>query len=33
MDFNLDDAPRMADFSLTLAEESEGGLHIRRTSK
>ena len=33
MDFNLDDAPRIADFSLTLAEESEGGLHIRMMSR
>ena len=33
VDFNLDDAPRIADFSLTLAEESEGGLHIRMMSR
>ena len=33
MDFNLDDAPRIAEFSLTLAEEREGGLHIRMMSR
>ena len=33
MDFNLDDTPRIADFSLTLAEEKEGGLHIRMMSR
>ena len=33
MDFNLDDAPRIGDFSLALTEESEGGLHIRMMSR
>jgi len=33
MDFNLDDALRITDFSLTLREEAEGGLHIVMKSR
>src|SRR5258706_10882157 len=33
MDFNLDDVPLVADFSLTLREEGEGGLHIEMMSR
>jgi hypothetical protein len=33
MDFSLDDATLIADFFLTLHEESEGGLHIRMMSR
>jgi hypothetical protein len=33
MDFDLDDALTITDFSLTLREEGEGGLHIQLLSR
>jgi hypothetical protein len=33
MDFDLDDAPRVPDFYLTLREHLEGGLHIEMMSR
>ena len=33
MDFDLDAAPRITDFYLTLHEEEEGGLHIAMMSR
>jgi len=33
VDFNLDDAPLVPDFFLTLREEEEGGLHIELMSE
>jgi hypothetical protein len=33
MDFDLDDAPRVPDFYLTLREHPEGGLHIEMMSR
>src|SRR5881275_1951825 len=33
MDFDLDDAPRITDFYLTLVDYPEGGLHIEMLSR
>ena len=33
MDFDLDDAPRVTDFYLTLVDYPEGGLHIEMLSR